>query len=155
MSLDFNIHSALEKEIATHSSVLAWRISGTGSLVGCCLWVAQSRTRLKRLSSSSSSRVLDGPKDTKGWPHLISSGPLTSLNCMFLQSLLFPILWCIHFLSPLSFRQSSGSQPGSLLPPGDGICDGHVIRKRATSIVKALSHPAAQKQSPQRKKYPS
>ena len=25
-----------------------------GSLVGCCLWVAQSRTRLKRLSSSSS-----------------------------------------------------------------------------------------------------
>ena len=35
-------------------SVLAWRIPGTGSLVGCRLWVAQSRTRLKRLSSSSS-----------------------------------------------------------------------------------------------------
>ena len=29
---------ALEKEIATHSSVLAWRIPGTGSLVGCRLW---------------------------------------------------------------------------------------------------------------------
>ena len=29
---------ALEKEMATHSSVLAWRISGTGSLVGCRLW---------------------------------------------------------------------------------------------------------------------
>ena len=28
----------LEKEMATHSSVLAWRIPGTGSLVGCCLW---------------------------------------------------------------------------------------------------------------------
>ena len=28
---------ALEKEMATHSSVLAWRIPGTGSLVGCCL----------------------------------------------------------------------------------------------------------------------
>ena len=28
---------ALEKELATHSSVLAWRIPGTGSLVGCCL----------------------------------------------------------------------------------------------------------------------
>ena len=28
-----------EKEMATHSSVLAWRIPGTwGSLVGCCLW---------------------------------------------------------------------------------------------------------------------
>ena len=29
---------ALEKETATHSSVLAWRNPGTGSLVGCCLW---------------------------------------------------------------------------------------------------------------------
>ena len=27
-----------EKEMATHSSVLAWRIPGTGSLVGCRLW---------------------------------------------------------------------------------------------------------------------
>ena len=26
------------KEMATHSSVLAWRIPGTGSLVGCRLW---------------------------------------------------------------------------------------------------------------------
>ena len=29
---------ALEKEVATHSSVLAWRIPGTGRLVGCRLW---------------------------------------------------------------------------------------------------------------------
>ena len=43
----FHFH-ALEKEMATHSSVLAWRIPGTG--------VAQSRTRLKGLSSSSSIR---------------------------------------------------------------------------------------------------
>ena len=43
----------LEKEMATHSSVLAWRIPGTGAAV---YGVAQSRTRLKRLSSSSSSR---------------------------------------------------------------------------------------------------
>ena len=28
---------ALEKEMATHSSVLAWGIPGQGSLVGCCL----------------------------------------------------------------------------------------------------------------------
>ena len=33
----FHFH-ALEEEIATHSSVLAWRLSGTGSLVGCHLW---------------------------------------------------------------------------------------------------------------------
>ena len=29
---------ALEKEMATHSSVLAWRIPGVGSLVGRRLW---------------------------------------------------------------------------------------------------------------------
>ena len=29
---------ALEKEMATHSSILAWRISETGSLAGCRLW---------------------------------------------------------------------------------------------------------------------
>ena len=28
----------MEQEMATHSSVLAWRIPGTGRLVGCCLW---------------------------------------------------------------------------------------------------------------------
>ena len=33
----FHFH-ALEKEMVTHSSVLAWRIPGTGSLVGCRLW---------------------------------------------------------------------------------------------------------------------
>ena len=38
---DFTLtfHSdALEKEMATHSSVLAWRIPGTGGLVGHRLW---------------------------------------------------------------------------------------------------------------------
>ena len=33
----FHFH-ALEKEMATHFSILAWRIPGWGSLVGCCLW---------------------------------------------------------------------------------------------------------------------
>ena len=33
----FHLH-ALEKEVATHSSILAWRIPGTGSLLGCRLW---------------------------------------------------------------------------------------------------------------------
>ena len=33
----FHFH-ALEKAVATHSSVLAWRIPGTGSLVGRHLW---------------------------------------------------------------------------------------------------------------------
>ena len=33
----FHFH-ALEKEMATHSSILAWRIPGTEDLVGCHLW---------------------------------------------------------------------------------------------------------------------
>ena len=51
----FHFH-ALEEEMATHSSVLAWRIPGTGKPGGLLdvYGVAQSQTRLKRLSSSSS-----------------------------------------------------------------------------------------------------
>ena len=48
----------LEKEMATHSSVLAWRIPGMGEPWWAAIYgVAQSRTRLKRLSSSSSITV--------------------------------------------------------------------------------------------------
>ena len=36
---------ALEKKMATHSSILAWRIPGTGEPVGLVYGVAQSRTR--------------------------------------------------------------------------------------------------------------
>ena len=46
----FHFH-VLEKEMATHSSILAWRIpemAEPGGLAVC--GVAQSRTRLKRLS---------------------------------------------------------------------------------------------------------
>ena len=44
--LTFTIHfHALEKEMATHSSVLAWRIPGTGDPGG--LPSSQSRTQLK------------------------------------------------------------------------------------------------------------
>ena len=50
----FHFH-ALEKEMATHSSVLAWRIPGMGAWWAAVYGAAQSRTRLKRLSNSSSS----------------------------------------------------------------------------------------------------
>ena len=52
----FHFH-ALEKEMATHSSVLAWRIPGTGVPGGLPSMGSQSWTRLKRLSSSSSSML--------------------------------------------------------------------------------------------------
>ena len=53
----FHFH-ALEKEMATHSNVLAWRIPGTGEPWWAVVYgVAQSWTRLKQLSSSSSRDV--------------------------------------------------------------------------------------------------
>ena len=53
----FHFH-ALEKEMATHSSVLAWRIPGMGEPGGLPSMGSQSRTRLKQLNSSSSSRLI-------------------------------------------------------------------------------------------------
>ena len=54
----FTFHfPALEKEMATHSSVLAWRIPWTEEPGGLPSMGSQSRTRLMRLSGSSSSYV--------------------------------------------------------------------------------------------------
>ena len=51
----FTFHfPALEKVMATHSSVLAWRIPGMGELGGLPFMGRIGRTGLKRLSSSSS-----------------------------------------------------------------------------------------------------
>ena len=52
----FHFH-ALEKEMATHSSVLAWRIPRTRNPGGLLSMGLQSRTRLKQLSSSSSENI--------------------------------------------------------------------------------------------------
>ena len=48
-----NFH-ALEKEMATHSSILAWRIPETEEPSGLLSMGSQSQTRLKQLNSSSS-----------------------------------------------------------------------------------------------------
>ena len=47
-----NLRYAVEKEMATHSSVLAWRIPGTGEPGGLPSMGSHSRTRQKQLSSS-------------------------------------------------------------------------------------------------------
>ena len=61
----FTFHfQSLEKEMATHSSVLAWRIPGTESLVGCHLWgltesdTTEALSRSKRAVTSSLSFVI-------------------------------------------------------------------------------------------------
>ena len=48
-TVTFHFH-ALEEEMATHSSVLAWRIPGTGASWAAVSGVTQSWTRLKQLS---------------------------------------------------------------------------------------------------------
>ena len=62
----FHFH-ALEKEMSTHSSVLAWRIPGRRSRWAAVYGVAQSQTELKWLSSLAaaeiSSRKLETPRE--------------------------------------------------------------------------------------------
>ena len=50
---------ALEKDMATHSSVLAWRIPGTGSLVGCRLWGRKESDTTERFSLTTFLVFLD------------------------------------------------------------------------------------------------
>ena len=50
----FTVHlHALGKEMATHSSVLAWRIPGTEELSGLLSMGSHSQTRLKRLAAAA------------------------------------------------------------------------------------------------------
>ena len=85
----FHFH-ALEKEMATHSSVLSWRTPGTAEPGG----VTQSRTRLERLSSSSSS--------------------LIKLNLTFKEGL------PRGSAANVGETRDSGSVPGSGRAPGEG-----------------------------------
>ena len=62
--------------MATHSSVLVWRIPGTrdgGAWWAAVYGVAQSRTLLKRLSSSSSSQYscLENSMDRGAWTAIV------------------------------------------------------------------------------------
>ena len=43
----------LEKQMATHSSILAWKIYGQRSLVGCSPWAHKSWTRLSNYTTTT------------------------------------------------------------------------------------------------------
>ena len=63
----FHFH-ALEKEMATHSSVLAWRIPGTGSLVGCSLWgptESDTTEAMQQQQQQQLEKTLKSPLDCK------------------------------------------------------------------------------------------
>ena len=66
--------------MATPSSVLAWRIPGTGEPGAAVYGVAESRTRLKRLSSRSSPGGSDGKESAcdVGDPGLIPGSARSS-----------------------------------------------------------------------------
>ena len=63
-TFSFHFH-ALEKEMASHSSVLAWRIPGTAEPGGLLSMRSQSQARLKQLSSSSRSDLSSTCEHTK------------------------------------------------------------------------------------------
>ena len=83
--------------MATHSSVLAWRIPGTrGAWWAAVYGVAQSRTQLKRLSSSSSSAMekakakVEQSKWVRGVRKVVSI-----LNRMIIEASL-GLPWCLR-----------------------------------------------------------
>ena len=66
----FTFHfDALEKEMATHSSVLSWRIPETGEPGGLLSMGLQSQTRLKQFSSNSIKTLHHVPKKGMGKIH--------------------------------------------------------------------------------------
>ena len=71
-----------EMEKETHSSILAWRIPGMGAWWAAIYGVAQSRTRLTRLSSSISK--LKKVKSELLHPSMGFPGKGTGVGCHFL-----------------------------------------------------------------------
>ena len=87
----FHFH-ALEKEVATHSSVLAWRIPGTGAWWAAVYGVAQSRTRLKRLSSSSGLTPAGKPPPSlRIFPLLLGAASLYKFSGGFRRGVCHPL----------------------------------------------------------------
>ena len=78
----FHFH-ALEKEMATHSGVLAWRIPGTGEPGGppAVYGVTQSQTWLKWLSMSSSSMEMYILVKSKSISPSVVSNSFHSMDC--------------------------------------------------------------------------
>ena len=120
--IDLYFH-ILEKEMATHSSILAWRIPGTEEPSGLPSMGSQSRTRLKWLSSSS-----PYINTTLSWSLLLSSKFWNLKVCV----LLFYFFFLKIALAIWSFPDGSkgkesacnagdrGLIPGSERSPGGG-----------------------------------
>ena len=90
----------LAKEVATHSSVLAWRIPWTEGLAGCSSWDPRSQTELSTLSFFPSFSCTS-------WDHCNASGfsPLPF-------KLLHPALHCKHMLGTQHSQGNGMTQKG-------------------------------------------
>ena len=86
--------------MATHFSVLAWRITGTGEPGGAAVYVVtQSRTRLKWLSSSSSREawhtVVHGVAKSQTW---LSDWTELTLKVWLLDHIFFNLVFIFYLL---------------------------------------------------------
>ena len=85
----FHFH-ALEKEMATHTSVLAWRIPGTGSLMGCHLWGRTESDMTEAIQQQQQQHAIDsyGFGEKKGWERkevLHNQFPRLSESCYIMK----------------------------------------------------------------------
>ena len=72
-SFTFHFH-ALEKEMSTHSNVLAWRIPGTGEPGGCCLW-GRTETDTTEVTQHSIAQHSMGIHQARYWSGLPCPSP--------------------------------------------------------------------------------
>ena len=95
----FQFH-ALEKEMATHCSVLAWNLRDGGAWWAAVYGVAQSLTLLKQLSSNSSSRIINSPAKNQRSPTVQSQSAMTeSSPSPSLSFSLSPFYHSVKYLS--------------------------------------------------------
>ena len=76
----------MEKGMAIHSSILAWRIPWKGSLVGCSLWVAELDTTERLTHTQKYSKNIS--MESQQYLGFL----VTSWNCFTLLRWLLPIL---------------------------------------------------------------
>ena len=97
----FHFHS-LEKEMATHSSVLAWRIPGTGSLVGCCLW-GRTESDMTEATQQQQQEAIQLIFSTQTHIHLLS---LKNSYTFGYATLIFSYKFTLSLLMPPHFLLS-------------------------------------------------